>query len=73
MSKPPIGKRCYQHYGSDDSKVGRDGSTCVVNINQQHPERRRDEKSPSKPSIHWLSKEDANKEDDQTQQGPSDR
>jgi len=54
-------------------KVERDGSTCVVNINQQHPERRRDEKSPSKPSIHRLSEENADKEDDQAQQAPGDR
>jgi hypothetical protein len=73
VSKPPIGKRCYQHNASDDGKVERDSSTCVVNINQQHPERRRDEKSPSKPSIHRLSEEDADKEDDQAQQAPGDR
>ncbi len=73
MSKPPIGKRCYQDNASDDGKVERDGSAWVVYINEQHPERRRCEKSPSKPSVHQLSEEDADKEDDQAQQAPGDR
>lgn len=69
-----VGEGCDQRDAAYYDKIQDDSSSAGnVNINQQDAEGRGDEKSPSEPAIHRFSKENADKEDDQPQDGPGDR